>query len=249
MTILIFIETPLLFYARMQTRLAKKRVEQTGLSRRDDRSSSPDPVPATPSDHSVASDNDDEQLVVSDDDNFEDEISPLREASQPAQMPRTPQKAASKDNTTTEVQSTPYAHGSASHSVAKLQTQDGPNHKMDEADAYLKDDLWHRIFIEFDTFLVKILHLPADWRVSLKSDIAAVQVDEKYRSYFRDYLDLCNNVGTGIDRERKLYRPHADLCNRVIDVLHAQPTSSYANTAWYSSRYHQRPVYHRFQSI
>ncbi|KAK0479930.1 hypothetical protein EDD18DRAFT_841061 [Armillaria luteobubalina] len=225
MTILIFIETPLLFYARMQTHLAKKRVEQTGQSRRDSRSSSPDPVPATPSDHSDASDNDDEQLVVSDDDNFEDEISPLREASQPAQMPRTPQKAASKDNTTTEVQSTPYAHGSASHSVAKLQTQDGQNHKMDEPDAYLKDDLRHRIFVEFDTFLVKVLHLPADWRVSLKSNIATVQEDEKYRTYFRDYLDLCNNVGTGIDKERKLYRPHADLCNRVIDVLHRQSTS------------------------
>ncbi|KAK0498092.1 hypothetical protein EDD18DRAFT_1461191 [Armillaria luteobubalina] len=224
MTILIFIETPLLFYARMQTHLAKKRVEQTGQSRRDNRSSSPDPVPATPSDHSDASDNGDEQLVVSDDDNFEDEISLLREASQPAQMPRTPQKAASKDNTTTDVQSTPYAHGSASHSVAELQTQDGQNHKMDEADAYLKDDLRHRIFVEFDTFLVKILHLPADWRVSLKSNIATVQEDEKYRSYFKDYLDLCNNVGTGIDKERKLYRPHADLCNRVIDVLHRQST-------------------------
>ncbi|KAK0231483.1 hypothetical protein IW262DRAFT_1292362 [Armillaria fumosa] len=223
MAILIFIRTPPLSYARMQTRLAKKRSEQMGQSQRDNHSSSPDPVPATPSNHSVASDDNDEQRRVSDDDNFDDEISPLRGASQPAQMPQTPQKAASKDETKTEVQSTPYAHGSASHSVAELQTQDGQNHKMGEADAYLKDDLRHRIFIEFDTFLVKVLHLSADWRVSLKSDIAAVQKNAKYRTSLRAYLRLCDEVGTGIDKERELYRPHADLCNHVIDVLQGRP--------------------------
>ncbi|KAK0490347.1 hypothetical protein IW261DRAFT_1387665 [Armillaria novae-zelandiae] len=225
MTILIFIETPPLSYARMRTRLAKKREEQAGQSQQDNRSSSPDPVPTTPSSHSVASDDDDEQLGVSEDDDFEDELSPLHEASQPAQVPQTPQKAALKDKASAEVQSTPYSHGSASYSVAELLTQDGQIHNMDEADAYLKDDLRYRIFIEFETFLVNVLHLPDNWRVALESDIAAVQNDTKFRTSFTDYLRLCNEVGTGIEKERELYRPHAELCNHVIDVLQSQPTS------------------------
>ncbi|KAK0490361.1 hypothetical protein IW261DRAFT_8410 [Armillaria novae-zelandiae] len=222
MAILIFIETPPLSYARMLTRLAKKRVEQAGQSQRDNRSSSPDPAPTTPSNHSIVSDDDDEQRLVSDDDSFEDDILLVHGASQPSQEP---QKAASKDKAKAKVQSTPYAHGSASHSVVELQTQDGQKHKIDEADAYLKDDLRHRIFIEFETFLVKILHLPDNWRVSLESDIVAVQNDAEYRTLFKGYLDVCNEVGTGIEKERELYRPHTDLCNRVIDVLHGQPTS------------------------
>ncbi|PBK60806.1 hypothetical protein ARMSODRAFT_982044 [Armillaria solidipes] len=111
-----------------------------------------------------ASDND-EQLSLSDDDNSEDDILPVHGASQPAQEP---QKAALKDKGKVKAKSTPYAHESASHSVIELQTQDGQDHKIDETDAYLKDDLRHRIFIEFEMFLVNILHLPTNWRVSLK---------------------------------------------------------------------------------
>ncbi len=118
---------------------------------------------------------------------------------QPAQEP---QKAASKDKGKGKVKSTPYDHGSASHSVVELQTQDGQNHKIDEADAYLKDDLLHRIFIEFRTFLVNVLHLPTDWRASLKSDIAAVQKDKEFRIFFGAYLGLCDVVGTGIEKRK-----------------------------------------------
>ncbi|KAK0498099.1 hypothetical protein EDD18DRAFT_77615 [Armillaria luteobubalina] len=222
MAIFIFIETPPLSFARMQTRLAKRRGEQTGQSQWDNRSSSPDAAPTTPSNHSTVSDDDDEQRGVSDDDSFEDDVLPVFGASQPSEKP---QKTASKDKAKAKVQSTPYAHGSASHSVVELQTQDGQNHKIDEDDAYLKDDLRHRIFVEFDTFLVNILHLPDDWRNSLESDITAVQNDEEYRTFFQAYLQLCDKVGTGIEKERELYRPHADLCNHVIDVSHRQPTS------------------------
>ncbi|PBL01794.1 hypothetical protein ARMGADRAFT_228786 [Armillaria gallica] len=80
-----------------------------------------------------------------------------------------------------------------------------------------------RMSIEFETFLVNILHLPTDWRVSLKSDIAVVQKDKEFRIFFGAYLGLCDVVGTGIGKERELYRPHADLCNHVIDVLQGRP--------------------------
>ncbi|PBK65634.1 hypothetical protein ARMSODRAFT_961000, partial [Armillaria solidipes] len=207
MVILIFIGAPPPSYARMQTRLStSKRAEQTRQPRQDNGSSPLDPEPTTPSNHSVASD-DDEQLSLSDDDNYKDD----------------PRQAASKDKA--KVKNTPCAHGSASHLAVELQTQDGQNHKFDEAHAYLKDDLRHRIFIEFETFLVNILHLPTNWRISLKSDIAAVQKDKDFRKLFGVYLRLCDVVGTGLEKERELYRPHADLCNHVIDVLQGRPTS------------------------
>ncbi|KAK0439663.1 hypothetical protein EV421DRAFT_1905952 [Armillaria borealis] len=132
--------------------------------------------PTTPSNHSVTSD-DNEQLSLSDDDNSEDDILPAHGASQPAQES---QKAASRDKGNAKAKSTPYAHGSASHSVIELQTQDGQDHKFDETDAYLKDVLRHWIFIRVRDVLVNILRLPTSWRVSLKSDIAAVQKDKGF---------------------------------------------------------------------
>ncbi|KAG7446036.1 uncharacterized protein BT62DRAFT_932377 [Guyanagaster necrorhizus] len=71
--------------------------------------------------------------------------------------------------------------------------------------------------------LVKILHLPDDWRVSFKSDVDAVQNDQNFKDLLRYYLDLCNEVGTSYDKERHLYCPHTDVCNRVIDVAQMQP--------------------------
>ncbi|KAK0490311.1 hypothetical protein IW261DRAFT_1601190 [Armillaria novae-zelandiae] len=174
MAMSIYIETLPLSYARMLTRLAKKREEQAGQSQR---------------------------------------------------VPQTPQKAASRDKARAEVQSTQYSHESTSYLVAELQTQDGQIHNMDEADSYLKDDLRYQIFIEFETFLVNFIHLPDNWRVALESDIAAVQNDAKFRTSLTDYLRLCDEVGTGIDKERELYRPHAELCRHVIDVLQSQHTS------------------------
>ncbi|KAK0490368.1 hypothetical protein IW261DRAFT_8982 [Armillaria novae-zelandiae] len=196
----------------MQTRLSKlKRAEQTGQSQRDNRSSSP----AAPLNHSVASD--DDELGISDDDDFEGDILPVYGAWQRAQTPR---KAASKGR----VICTPYAHGSADHSVVELQMRDGQIHKIDEADAYLKDDLRRQTFIEFETFLVNILHLPANWRVSLESEIAAVQRDEKFRTSLGAYRRLCDMVRTGIGKETELYRAHADLYNHAIDVLQGRST-------------------------
>ncbi|KAK0209390.1 hypothetical protein IW262DRAFT_1529151 [Armillaria fumosa] len=136
-----------------------------------------------PSNHSITSDDDSKQRGVSDDDSFKDDTLPIHGASQPSEKP---QKAVSKDK-------------------AKAKTQDGQNHNIHKADAYLKDDLRHRIFIEFETFLVKVLHLPDNWRDSLKLTYSYVTV-----------------VGTGIEKERELYHPHAKLCNCVIDVLHGQ---------------------------
>ncbi|KAK0209362.1 hypothetical protein IW262DRAFT_1529108 [Armillaria fumosa] len=197
------VQTPPLSYTRMQTHLAKKHGEQTGQSQWANRSSSPDMAPTTPSNHSIASDDDGEQRGVSNDDSFKDDTLPIHGASQPSEKP---QKAASKDK-------------------AKAKTQDGQNHNIHKADAYLKDDLWHWIFIEFETFLVKVLHLPDNWHDSLESDITAIQKDEEYGTYFQAYLQLCDVVGTGIEKERELYHPHAKLCNRVIDVLHGQCTA------------------------
>ncbi|KAK0191583.1 hypothetical protein F5146DRAFT_1121769 [Armillaria mellea] len=180
---------------------------------------SPDTVPTTPPNRSAASDDVIDELDLSDDEDDEDDMLPVHRASQP----QTPQNAASKDKGKAKAQSTPYVRGSASHSVVELQTQDDQNHKFDEADAFLKDDLRHRIFIKFETFLVKVLHLPTDWRVSLKSEIATVQKDETFRTLFLDYLRLCDVVGTGIEKERELYRSHVDLCNHVIDALQRLP--------------------------
>ncbi|KAK0484246.1 hypothetical protein EDD18DRAFT_1112042 [Armillaria luteobubalina] len=168
----IFIETPPLSYARMQTRLAKKMWRADG------------PVSVVQS------------FLIT---RREGNIKGQDEGEGP--------------------------EGSTSHSVVELQTQDGQNHKFDEADAYLKDDLRHRILVKFDAFLVNVLHLPDKWRDSLESDIAAVQEDEEYQTFFQAYLQLCDAVETGIQKERELYCPHAKLCNRVIDVLYGQPTS------------------------
>ncbi|KAK0191591.1 hypothetical protein F5146DRAFT_1121775 [Armillaria mellea] len=197
MAILIFIEAPPHFYARMQTRssTSKRSAEQP---QQHHCSLSPDTVPTTPLNRSVASDEEEEdETDLSDDEDDEDDMSPVHGASQP----QTPQNAASKDKGKAKVQSTPYAHGSASHSVVELQTQDGLNHKIDEADAFLKDDLRHRIFIEFETFLVKT-------GASLSSlKVATVQKDETFRTLFVEYLRLCDVVGTGIDKEKELRLP------------------------------------------
>ncbi|KAG7446129.1 uncharacterized protein BT62DRAFT_1076518 [Guyanagaster necrorhizus] len=211
MAVVIFIGAPPPSYARKTTRLlaskraARRRME--ALQYRDNRSSSLEPVPTTPPNNgSITSDDND--------------VLPVAGSSQQRKAKARPRP---------QLQNTPYGHGTASHSVIELQTVDGHDHNVTEMDAYLREDLRRRIFIEFETFLVKILHLPDDWRVSFKSVIDAVQDDPDFKGLLWGYLNLCNKVGTGYEKERRLYCPHADLCNRVIDVAQMQSGTEVSN--------------------
>ncbi|KAK0452052.1 uncharacterized protein EV420DRAFT_704485 [Desarmillaria tabescens] len=204
MAVLIFIGAPPPPYTRMATRsfTSRRRSERIqgiqARQSRDDDSPLPDPVPSTPPNSNNFPSNDDERRL---DSSSDDDLPPFR-------VPMS-----------NKLQNTPYGHGSASHSVIELQTQDGQNHKVVEADAYLREDLRHRVFVDFETFLINILLLPNDWRVSLKLPIDAVKKDKAFQRLFREYMRLCDTVGTGYEKERSLYTPHADLCNRVIDVV------------------------------
>ncbi|KAK0475945.1 hypothetical protein EDD18DRAFT_1366867 [Armillaria luteobubalina] len=120
---------------------------------------------------------------------------------------------------------------SASAEEEELQTQDGQNRKIDEDDTNLKDDLQHRIFIDFETFLVNILHRPTNWHVALGLDIATVQKDDKFQTSFGGYLCLCDVVGTGMEKESSQYR-------KCRGVLENKQSSS--RSLVFQKQYHQR---------
>ncbi|KAK0451398.1 uncharacterized protein EV420DRAFT_1766427 [Desarmillaria tabescens] len=128
--------------------------------------------------------------------------------------PRTP--SPSSDNTRPSswiTGRTPYSRGTTSLNVCN------PGKKVGPVDPYLKEDLRHRLFIDFDTFLQTILLLPADWRTSFKSAIDHVLADKEFNGLLNEYLKKVNVAVVDHDREKRLYRPHAKMCNRAVNVL------------------------------
>ncbi len=137
-----------------------------------------------------------------------------------AETPRTPPPDDATKPASWITGRTPYSRGTNSLQIVE------PSKKVGPVDEYLQEDLRHRVFMNFDTFLQTILLLPPNWRTEYKAAIDKVLADEEFDQLLNAYLEKANILSVDHDREKRLYRPHAKMHNRAIDVLQTHPKTT-----------------------
>ncbi|KAK0475749.1 hypothetical protein IW261DRAFT_1492684 [Armillaria novae-zelandiae] len=159
-----------------------------------------------------------------DDEALENHADPLSPSPQPdgaePPRPRTPPPNDATKPASWIIGQTPYSRGTNSLQIVEL------SEKMGHVDEYLQEDLRHRVFMHFDTFLRTIFLLPKAWRKEYKSAIDHVLADEEFGQLLDVYLKKADILSVAHDREKRLYRPYAKMQNRAIDVLQTHPKTT-----------------------
>ena len=90
---------------------------------------------------------------------------------------------------------------------------DGHNHE--EYQEYTLEDLGQQVFIDFEVFLKRALHVPENWREEWGPVIETVKASEEFNTLHKEYCDLCDKVG---GHEADFYKPLTQLVNSIFDI-------------------------------
>ena len=101
------------------------------------------------------------------------------------------------------------------------QSQEGDADRADKHDyGYYEDhirrDLDCRVFVDFEVFMKRVLHVPDDWRTRWGPAIDAVKADAKFNKQHERYCALCEEGGT---LEKELSADLTETANAVLEVL------------------------------
>jgi hypothetical protein len=94
-------------------------------------------------------------------------------------------------------------------------------------DAYVRNDLNSRVFVDFEVFIKSVLHIPHDWKTRWGPAIEAVKVDEKFTRCRQEY---CNETSS---QEEGIYELLMGAVRAVFDVLSASKFSCISGTPHY----------------
>ena len=85
----------------------------------------------------------------------------------------------------------------------------------EDCEDYICEDLSHRVFVDFEVFMKKVLHVPNNWRSKWGPVITAVKADAKFKKHHKKYRNLCQ---TGGILKKRLYKPLTKTSNAVLSV-------------------------------
>ena len=111
---------------------------------------------------------------------------------------------------------TPLSHGSSIRQRQEGDTDRVERYKRDDYDDYIREDLHSRVFVDFEVFMKRVLHVPDDWRTQWGPAIEAVKADLDFKNHLKEYCEHCNNSGV---QEVSFYKPLVDIANAVLAVL------------------------------
>ena len=119
-------------------------------------------------------------------------------------------------STSTVMCTTPISHGSSIR-----QRQEGDTDRVGKYDCadyedYIREDLGSRVFVDFEVFMKRVLHVPEDWKTKWRPAIDAVKADAKFNQHHKKYCDLCEKTGT---LEEHFYPDLTATANAVLGVL------------------------------
>ena len=119
--------------------------------------------------------------------------------------------------------STPMAHGCST--VSKLELDPDQPRALNSAkyEEFLTQDFErHRVFVDIDVFMERVLHVPSNWKEEWGSTIEAVKGDQLFNAAFQDYSKMCQD---GV-LEVKYYQPLVKIANAVFKVTESSPNKS-----------------------
>jgi hypothetical protein len=111
---------------------------------------------------------------------------------------------------------TPLSRGSSVR-----QRQEGDTDRMEkytrgDYDDYVREDLRSRVFVDFEVFMMHVLHVPKDWKTRWKPAIEAVGVNEEFKAHLEAYCRLCDSPTS---LEELFYEPLVDISTAALRVL------------------------------
>ena len=112
--------------------------------------------------------------------------------------------------------STPISRGSAARKRQEAFWDQAQRYKRKDYDQYIREDLFSRVFIDFDVFLKSVLHAPDDWKTKWERAITEVKKNKKFLESYNAYCEECNRCG---GHEVEFYKPLIDTANAVLDVI------------------------------
>ena len=132
-------------------------------------------------------------------------------------VPRTPSHR--RGPVTVLGSTTPNSRGSSI-----LRKQEGDTDRTDKYDrgdyeGYIREDLSSRVFVDFEVFMKRVLHVPNNWKTRWRKAIGAVERDQKFKQHHQEYCRLCNEGGT---QEKDFYPELMEMANAVLVVV-SQP--------------------------
>jgi len=107
-----------------------------------------------------------------------------------------------------------------SHGSSIRRNQEGDADRIDgydcaDYDEYIREDLGSRVFVDFDVFMKRVLHVPDDWKTRWGPVIDAVKANAEFSQSHERYCELCEEIGT-LD---KFYQVLTDTTNAILNVV------------------------------
>jgi len=114
---------------------------------------------------------------------------------------------------------TPLALGSSSLQKQQDDTDQVRRYYRADYDRYIREDLTARVFVDFEVFMKRVLHVPDDWDTKWKSAIDAVKADPAFEGSLEGYRKICNDPTSD---EKHFYDPLTKTANAALDVLYGE---------------------------
>ena len=83
-------------------------------------------------------------------------------------------------------------------------------------DDLIHEELYNRVFVDFEAFMKTVLHVPADWKDVWGPAIAAVKTNEIFTKFYTQYRQKCDHSGL---HKKTFYTPFVDTISAVLDAL------------------------------
>jgi hypothetical protein len=103
--------------------------------------------------------------------------------------------------------------------IRRKQEEDADQVDQDDRadyDDYIREDLSSRIFVDYEVFIKRVLHVPDDWQTKWKKAIEKVKADPEFKKYHEIYCGFCEKSGT---LEKNFYPSLMEMANAVLGVL------------------------------
>ena len=90
--------------------------------------------------------------------------------------------------------------------------------KYDRADYedYIREDLGCRVFVDYEVFMKKVLHVPDNWKTRWKRAIEAIKADGEFNRHYKEYCEMCEKGDTP---EKAFYPTLMETANAVLGVV------------------------------
>ena len=110
---------------------------------------------------------------------------------------------------------TPLALGSSILHKLQPDTDQAPKHHLTKYEQYIIQDFQrHRVFVDIEVFMKRVLHVPEDWRKLWGPTINQIKLSGPFSTAHSKYTRKCETHGI---LERKFYKPLADIGNAILD--------------------------------